>query len=185
MHAPRARSGVNRPREKWRFFVFPIDNKIRLRYSRDHAPLRPKTFCFHTALDPEQRVVLLGLSSANVVVFVAQVVLQSYDPGFVREYLALSHRGMRDAYGWQFFTAMFLHDGQWHLFGNMLLLYLLGRDVESILGQRQFLFLYFSGIIAGELGHLFLMPVNCALYAPVVASPRCSLPMRPFCRSWN
>ena len=102
---------------------------------------------------------------ANIIVFAVQVVLQSYDPAFVRDYLALSQRGMREAYGWQFFTAMFLHDGQWDLFGNMLLLYLLGRDVESILGQRQFLILYFSGIIAGELGHLFLMPLNCALYA--------------------
>ena len=113
----------------------------------------------------EHRVALLGLVMANIIVFAVQVVLQSYDPSFVRDYLALSQRGMREAYGWQFFTAMFLHDGQWDLLGNMLLLYLLGRDVESILGQRQFLILYFSGVIAGELGHLFLMPLNCALYA--------------------
>ena len=112
----------------------------------------------------QQRVALLAIITANIIAFVAQVVLQSYDHGFVREYLALSQHGMRAAYGWQFFTAMFLHDGPWDLLGNMLLLYLLGRDVESILGQRQFLVLYFSGVIAGELGHLFLMPANCALY---------------------
>jgi membrane associated rhomboid family serine protease len=113
----------------------------------------------------QQRVALLALVTANIIVFAAQLVLQSYDPVFVRDYLALSQRGMREAYGWQFFTAMFLHDGPWDLLGNLLLLYLLGRDVESILGQRQFLILYFFGVIAGELGHLFLMPVNCALYA--------------------
>jgi membrane associated rhomboid family serine protease len=113
----------------------------------------------------QQRVALLALITANIIVFAAQLVLQSYDPVFVRDYLALSQRGMREAYGWQFFTAMFLHDGPWDLLGNLLLLYLLGRDVESILGQRQFLILYFFGVIAGELGHLFLMPVNCALYA--------------------
>ena len=113
----------------------------------------------------QQRVALLAIITANVVAFVAQLVLQNYDPAFVRDYLALSQRGMREAYGWQFFTAMLLHDGPWDLLGNMLLLYLLGRDLESILGQRQFLVLYFSGVIAGELGHLFLMPVNCALYA--------------------
>jgi membrane associated rhomboid family serine protease len=113
----------------------------------------------------EHRIALLGLVVANIIVFAVQMVLHTYDPSFVRDYLALSQRGMREAYGWQFFTAMFLHDGQWDLLGNMLLLYLLGRDVESILGQRQFLILYFSGIIAGELGHLFLMPLNCALYA--------------------
>jgi membrane associated rhomboid family serine protease len=83
----------------------------------------------------------------------------------VREYLALSDRGVHAAYGWQFFTAAFLHDGPWHLIGNMLILYLLGRDVESIIGQRQFLFLYLTGIAAGELGHLFLMPETSMLFA--------------------
>jgi membrane associated rhomboid family serine protease len=42
-------------------------------------------------------------------------------------------------------------------------LYLLGRDVESILGQRHFFFLYAAGAVAGELGHLFLMPSTTVL----------------------
>jgi membrane associated rhomboid family serine protease len=108
---------------------------------------------------------LLSLIGINLVVFIAQVFLDAYQPGFVREYLALSDHGLRDAYGWQFITASFLHDGPWHLLGNMFLLYLLGRDVESIIGQRQFLFLYLTGTLAGELGHLFLMPVDSALLA--------------------
>ena len=111
------------------------------------------------------RVVLLGLIGLNVAVFVTQLFLDAYQPGFVRDYLALSDRGLRAAYGWQFITAAFLHDGPWHLLGNMFLLYLLGRDVESIIGQRQFLFLYLTGTLAGELGHLFLMPANSALLA--------------------
>lgn len=111
------------------------------------------------------RVVLLGLIGANIAVFVAQLFLDAYQPGFVREYLALSDRGLRSAYGWQFITAAFLHDGPWHLLGNMFLLYLLGRDVESIIGQRQFFFLYLTGTLAGELGHLFLMPESSALLA--------------------
>jgi membrane associated rhomboid family serine protease len=111
------------------------------------------------------RVVLLGLIGANIGVFVAQLFLDAYEPGFVREYLALSDHGLRSAYGWQFITAAFLHDGPWHLLGNMFLLYLLGRDVESIIGQRQFLFLYLTGTVAGELGHLFLMPESSALLA--------------------
>jgi membrane associated rhomboid family serine protease len=111
------------------------------------------------------RIVLLSLIGVNVGVFVLQLFLDAYQPGFVREYLALSDRGLRSAYGWQFITAAFLHDGPWHLLGNMFLLYLLGRDVESIIGQRHFLFLYLTGTLAGELGHLFLMPVDSALLA--------------------
>lgn len=111
------------------------------------------------------RVVLLGLIGLNIAVFVAQLFLDAYEPGFVREYLALSAHGLRSAYGWQFLTAAFLHAGPWHLLGNMFLLYLLGRDVESIIGQRHFLFLYLTGTLAGELGHLFLMPESSALLA--------------------
>ena len=111
------------------------------------------------------RVVLLGLIGLNVAAFVVQLFLEAYQPGFVREYLGFSEHGLRAACGWQFFTAMFLHDGPWHLLGNMLILYLLGRDVESIIGQRHFLFLYLSGAAIGELGHLFLMPSTTVLLA--------------------
>jgi len=47
----------------------------------------------------------------------------------------------------------------------MLVLYFIGRDVEAIIGQRQFLFLYLFGAFSGELGHLFLMPSDCVLFA--------------------
>src|SRR5437762_10843040 len=46
----------------------------------------------------------------------------------------------------------------------MLVLYFVGRDVEAIIGQRQFLFLYLFGAFSGELGHLFLMPSDCVLF---------------------
>src|SRR5260370_35387480 len=42
---------------------------------------------------------------------------------------------------------------------------MVGRDVECILGQRHFLYLFLSGAIGGELGHLFLMPSETILYA--------------------
>ncbi|MDB6147250.1 MAG: glpG [Spartobacteria bacterium] len=111
-----------------------------------------------------QRVVLLSLIGVNLAVFLAQFVIEAYQPGFISGYLGLSDAGVRDAYAWQFVTAMFLHEGPWHLLGNMLILYLLGRDLESILGQRHFLYLYLTGAIAGELGHLFLMPSDSVLY---------------------
>jgi membrane associated rhomboid family serine protease len=42
---------------------------------------------------------------------------------------------------------------------------MLGRDLESILGQRHFLYLYLAGAISGELGHLFLMPSSSVVFA--------------------
>jgi rhomboid family protein len=113
----------------------------------------------------QHRIILLGLIGINLIAYSAQLVIETSEPGFVWNYLALSDVGVREAYAWQFLTAMFLHIGPWHLIANMLILYLLGRDLESILGQRHFLYLYLSGAVAGELGHLFLMPTNSVVYA--------------------
>jgi membrane associated rhomboid family serine protease len=144
---------------------FRIDNKIGLRYSHDMRLSGRKPTFFAKRWTPRPRVALLILVGANVVAFVVQFFLQVYTPGLVHDCLGLSDRGVHSAYAWQFFTATFLHDGPWDLLGNTLILYLLGRDLELILGQRHFLFLYFAGIFGGELGHLFLMPSDCVLFA--------------------
>ncbi len=109
-----------------------------------------------------RHVVLLALIGLNVVTFVAQFFLDAFAPGFVRDYLALSSRGIHDAYAWQFVTATLLYGSPWHFLGNMLVLYILGRDLESILGQRHFLYLFLSGAIGGELGHFRLKAKHVA-----------------------
>lgn len=111
------------------------------------------------------RAVLFALLGANAASFVAQMFLEVSQPGFVRAYLAISDHGVRDAYAWQFVIAPLLHIGPWHFVFNVLVLYLLGRDLEPILGRRHFLYLYVAGAIAGELGHIFLMPSESVLFA--------------------
>ena len=113
---------------------------------------------------PPQRIVLLSLIGLNAAAFIVQLVLTSWNQPSVLEYLGLSDRGINDAYAWQFFTAPLLHNNIWHFAANMLVLYFIGRDVETIIGQRQFLFLYLFGAFSGELGHLFLMPSDCVLF---------------------
>src|SRR5437764_1428946 len=112
-----------------------------------------------------QRIVLFSLLGLNAVAFIVQLVITSWGQPFVLQYLALSDRGINDAYAWQFFTAPLLHHNIWHFAADMLVLYFIGRDVEAIIGQRQFLFLYLFGAFSGELGHLFLMPSDCVLFA--------------------
>jgi membrane associated rhomboid family serine protease len=123
-----------------------------------------KPFLFKRSWVKQQRVVLLSLIGANLAAFVAQIFLDTCQPGFVREWLGLSNQALHDAYAWQFITAALLHNGPWHLAGNVLVLYFLGRDLESILGQRHFLYLYVAGLVGGELSHLFLMPVDTILF---------------------
>jgi membrane associated rhomboid family serine protease len=113
---------------------------------------------------PTQRIVLFSLLGLNAAAFIAQLLLTSWSQPFVLDYLALSDRGINQAYAWQFFTAPFLHHSIWHFAGNMLVLYFVGRDLETIIGQRQFLFLYLFGGFGGELGHLFFMPSDCVLF---------------------
>lgn len=124
-----------------------------------------KSSSYTQAWTERQQVALLTIIGANLAVFIAQLFLEAYQPGFVNDHLGLSGRGVHEAYSWQFITAMMLHAGPWHLAGNMLILYLLGRDLESILGQRHFVYLYLSGAIGGELGHLYLMPADSVLLA--------------------
>ncbi len=124
-----------------------------------------KPVSFTRRLVHQPRIVLLTLFGFNIAVFVAQLSLQSAQPGFVPEFLALSSRGVYDAYAWQFLSALFLHVNAWHLLVTLFVLYVLGRDLETILGQRHFLYLYLAGAFSGELAHLFLMPPDCILYA--------------------
>src|SRR5437588_149766 len=142
---------------------FPDDKRNRLRYS-PIMRLSGRNASSHTQRwTPRQRLVLLSLIGLNVAAFFAQNILQASQPNAIAAYLGLSYRGIDQAYAWQFFSAIFLHTGFWHFAGNLILLYFLGRDIESILGQKHFLLLYFYGAIAGELGHLFLMPSTTVL----------------------
>lgn len=53
---------------------------------------------------------------------------------------------------WQFLTYGFVHHPQlWHVFGNMLGLWFLGREVELLYGRNEFLRLYLVLLAAGSL----------------------------------
>ncbi len=114
---------------------------------------------------PPQQVALLSLIGLNVAAFVVQEVLQAYQPAFVAQYLGLSYQGIDSAYAWQFFTAMFLHAGIFSFAVGLTVLFFIGRDVESILGQKHFLYLFLCGVLGGEFLHLFLMPSTTVLFA--------------------
>lgn len=124
-----------------------------------------KTSSYAPSWRSHQRVTLFALLGVNLAAFIGQLLLQAYDPAIIPRYLGLSYRGIDQAFAWQFLSAIFL-PGNFFLFaGNVLVLYFIGRDVESILGQKHFLYLYLLGAVGGELGHLFLMPSATVLLA--------------------
>lgn len=57
-------------------------------------------------------------------------------------------------------TAMFLHGGWFHLFGNMLYLWVFGDNVEDTLGRAKYLLFYLLAGIAGNMAHMFMNPTS-------------------------
>lgn len=53
-------------------------------------------------------------------------------------------------------TSMFLHVTLYHIFFNSFALYIIGNQVESMLGKKKFLILYFTSGIIGAMGSFIL-----------------------------
>ncbi len=87
----------------------------------------------------------------NCVVFLLQNALRA-DSGFIREWLEASPEGIfQHGRIWQLWTATFLHSGILHILGNMWFLWLVGREMESLYGSRDFLAFY---LLAGGVSTL-------------------------------
>ena len=52
---------------------------------------------------------------------------------------------------YRFFTSMFLHFGPAHLVNNMLMLFLLGRELEKALGKLRYLIVYLGAGVGGSI----------------------------------
>ena len=59
---------------------------------------------------------------------------------------------------WRLFTAMFLHASIMHLIFNMMVLYILGRDIERFFGKKKFLLIYFLSGLVGSGASFLLVP---------------------------
>jgi membrane associated rhomboid family serine protease len=101
----------------------------------------------------------------NVAVFVLQEIDRTYIHSPVEMLCMLSPAGISKGYVWQLFTFQFMHKDLWHLAGNAIGLFFLGRGVEEMIGTRRFLQAYFlSGTIGGVfqvlLGFIFAGPFS-------------------------
>jgi membrane associated rhomboid family serine protease len=104
-------------------------------------PLRSTERVYSTAK------VTVSLIAVNLVIFLYQVSLPTYELnsfvtrwGIVPDQLRLI----------SLITSMFLHGGWLHVLGNMLFLWVFGRNVEDLVGGARFLLLYLlCGVAAG------------------------------------
>jgi membrane associated rhomboid family serine protease len=70
---------------------------------------------------------------------------------------------------WTPITYMFLHGGLMHVFGNMLMLYFFGPEIERVLGSRQFLRFFLLCGAVGVLVNLIPHALNGGASNPFVA----------------
>ncbi len=99
------------------------------------------------------------LIAINIAAYLLQIVSHLLGSNFLDLYfglvpIRLTHEGMI----WQLVTYMFLHGGVFHLFFNMLTLFMFGNELERYWGTARFLTYYFiTGIGAGVCSWLVAM----------------------------
>jgi membrane associated rhomboid family serine protease len=109
--------------------------------------------------------ILIGI---NVAVFGATVLqsgsLARNDAAPLFQQWALSPLAVADGQWWRLLTAGFLHFGVIHLAFNMIALWVIGRDLEQVLGRARFLIVYLVSLLGGSLA-VFLFAAQNSLTA--------------------
>ena len=100
---------------------------------------------------------VLSVVVVNVALFAAQLLAFRAPSGLPREFgdpitawLGLiPDRALFGGELWRLFTYGWLHGDFWHIFWNMYLLWLFGRDIERRVGSAEFLWFYCGSVLAG------------------------------------
>ena len=105
-------------------------------------------------ITPYVTFVLIGL---NLAVFFIE--LSAGEP-FIRQWAFIPAEFAENpvASTVKIFTAMFMHGGWLHLFGNMLFLWIFGDNVEDRLGHTKFLIFYLVAGLAATLAQFAVSP---------------------------
>src|SRR5450432_3811215 len=119
----------------------------------------------------------VALLVAYAVVFLTELFIGRFFPkqNFIFGYLALSKEGLEHGYVWQLVTYQFMHAGWFHIIANSWVIYMFGREVESILGGKKFLALMFSsGIVGGVFQVLTAMVWPSLFGGEIVGASACA-----------
>lgn len=115
-------------------------------YDREYYRGETRGSGWFSGITPACKTIIL----INVLVFFLQQVL---DTEFVYDYLAASSKAIfRHGRIWELLTATFLHGTPFHLLWNMLFLWMVGREMESFYGSRDFTAMYLGAAVVSTLG---------------------------------
>jgi membrane associated rhomboid family serine protease len=116
----------------------------------------------------DRSVVIPVLVAVNVVIFVitaaqAGSVAGNAAAGLFQQW-GLWPTAVAGGEWWRLFTSGFLHFGMIHLAFNMLALWILGRDLEQVLGPARFLVVYLVSLLGGSMA-VFLLESETTMTA--------------------
>jgi membrane associated rhomboid family serine protease len=105
--------------------------------------------------------ILIGL---NVAVYLAEIAsgsggLEAEGTSLIPEF-GLFGPSVTGGEWYRLVTSGFIHGGLWHILGNMVLLYFLGRVLEPGIGTPRFVAIYLASLLAGSFGALLLTPLG-------------------------
>src|SRR4051794_19698567 len=111
----------------------------------------------------------IALVAINVAIFLAEVGSGSGGVGDVNSSLipefGLFGPSVAEGEWYRLLTSGFLHASLFHILGNMLLLFFLGRILEPGIGTLRFTLIYFVSLFAGSLGGLIATPDSLSIGA--------------------
>lgn len=136
---------------------------------------RPSMFGGFSFFPPVIKYLLI----TNIGIFILQYfIFAGFKVGGVRlsdyfmHYFALNPIGSElfPFYPWQLVTYLFMHGGFWHLFLNMLALWMFGMELENIWGSKKFLTYYLMCGVGAGLATILITPLFTAIQLPTVGA---------------
>ncbi len=125
-------------------------------------------------------IVTQVLIALNALVFVAELLVTRGESLWGSVSSEISDRGLLVGFGtfdgitpvgvaagetYRIITGGFLHAGLLHIGMNMLVLWVLGSQLEPVLGRSRFLALYITSLVAGAFGVLLVSPTSATVGA--------------------
>ena len=101
--------------------------------------------------------VIKNLLILNVIAFLIQITVQRTGSHWVEDYFALHDIRSYFFKPHQIISYMFLHGGFWHIFWNMLILWMFGSILENYWGPKRFLTFYIVCGIGAAILHLVVI----------------------------
>ena len=102
------------------------------------------------------RSMVVNIIIINAALFIANMIVSLFAENYLTYSLSANvYSLIRPWMWWQLLTSGFVHSPHfiWHILGNMLGLFFLGREVERVLGKWEFLRFYLIAIVVGCIVH--------------------------------